>query len=365
MKRITLLKLALIITILAAVPATTRADCAGSSVTFRTEVVTYYETYYELPAEQNLNEEWACNYETNNGRRYCRVRLYGVMHSPLYFVREGQRPPQFPVIVYNHGSEEEFTAYTKACSIANYFVPKGYIVFVPFRRGHGDQLNSAKSTGVYIEDMLTDFDNRRPAHDTTCGDRQCYKAELLREQAEEDVAAAFTYLSGRADTKKDRSLNLVSAVSGSSYGGAITVLVNRLDLGQRAAVAFSPAAQNWGAVNFAYAAKRWVDAGNFTPLQDELLKASQDAKAPAFYLQAKWDYDTRATIDLAYAHAYGGNDPTHGQRFMAAIFPYDKPGPDPLDPDQLDYQSVHVGFANSTDIWGAAVLDFIRTYGVK
>jgi len=244
-------------------------------------------------------------------------------------------------------------------------VPKGYIVFVPFRRGQGDHANDARSTGIYIEDMLTDFENRREAHDTTCADRGCYKAQLLKAQADEDLVRAFNWLTARGNVKTDRAGEPLLAFLGSSYGGAVTVLVNRLSLGHKAAVPIAPAAQNWGSVNFAYAATKWRDAGGFTALQEELLKAAQSAKAPAFYIQAKWDFDTRATIDLAYAHAYGGNDPEHGKHFMASIFPYDKPGPDPNDPTQLDYDSVHKAFASRTDLWGTAVLDFFKRCGVK
>jgi hypothetical protein len=144
-------------------------------------------------------------------------------------------------------------------------------------------------------------------------------------------------------------------VMGSSYGGRVTVLFNRIDHGQQAAVVFSPAAQAWG------------DASNPTEIQTALLAAAADAQTPAFYLQAKWDFDTRPTIDLAYAHHYGGNDPQHGKRFMASIYEYPKPpdlNPDP-DVEELDYDSVHKGFASDTARWGTAVLDFIKRYGVE
>jgi len=92
------------------------------------------------------------------------------------------------------------------------------------------------------------------------------------------------------------------------------------------------------------------------------LTAANTAQKPAFYLQAKWDYDTRATIDLAYAHAYGSNDSTHGNRFVASIFPYKK---FLLENGEVDYQSAHAGFAEDTDVWGSSVRAFLKLYGVK
>ena len=74
--------------------------------------------------------------------------------------------------------------------------------------------------------------------------------------------------------------------------------------------------------------------------------------------------DTRPTSDLAYAHAYGAADEKHGNRFMASIYGYPKPDVDPAT-GQLDYQSVHAGFAKDPDRWGTAVLDFIRRNGVQ
>ena len=262
----------------------------------------------------------------------------------------------------NHGSGAEFEAYNKHCEIANYFVPEGYMVFVPFRRGQGD--NDApfgdKSTGIYIEDMLDDFSSANPTynHPTNCTTRGCYKAEIFKQQAFWEVFQAAIYLQKRSDIKRDEN-GFALAIMGNSYGGAVTAFANAYFLGQRAAVVFSPGTQ------------QWEDAtclpGDQTcggEVQKALLSAARNAKYPAFYLQAKWDYDTRPTIDLAYAHAYGGSDEKHGDRFMASIFPYPKPDIDP-DTGELDYQSVHAGFFKEPSRWGPAVLEFLRQYDVK
>lgn len=335
MKRIALFAGGLALVAMAPAPA--RASCPGSSAVFRTSIVTYVSL--NLPA---FSPDSRCTVAGG----VCQIRLRGVLHWPLYLTQVGQPVPQFPAVVWNHGSEETFTAATKGCALATYLVPKGYIVFVPFRRGHGEDdagpdPDPNKSTGTYIEDEVAACPTSDPS---------CTRTQLLTDQADQEVAAAYEYLKARADVKDD-----AIAVMGSSYGGRVTVLFNRIDHGQQATVAFSPASQAWS------------DAQTPTSIQTALLDAAADAQTPTFYLQAKWDYDTRPTIDLAYAQHYGGSDPQHGRRFMASIYEYPKPpdlNPDP-DVEELDYQSVHTGFASDTARWGPAVLDFIKRYGVE
>lgn len=348
-----------------AVPSQVFAECSIDTEKIRTSVVTYYEAnLYYNPSD--MTDSRCTIVQNSDGRAICRIRLRGTLYVP----RTTDSTAKFPAIVVNHGSEETFEANKKFCTIANYFVPRGYIVFAPFRRGHGDNdppypnnptQISDKSTGIYIEDMLDDYLSANPVynHPTNCTTRGCYKAEILEHQADEEIPYAVTYLKNRPNIKRQADGDFAIAIMGSSYGGAVTDLANKYSLGQKAAVVFSPGAQNWAPETCAP-----FDLTCGTPLQKSLLSAARDAKEPAFYLQAKWDYDTRPTIDLAYAHAYGSSDPKHGNRFMASIFPYPNPCPDRPCTDD-DYQSVHVGFFSEPSRWGPSVLDFLKLYGVK
>lgn len=365
LNRTTLLMIASAIVMLAAVPSQALADCNGEPANYRRLIVTYYEV--DLVYNPSAATDSRCTLiRTGAGRTFCRIRLRGALYLPL----DAERGSKFPAIIVNHGSGAEFEANTRLCEIANYFVPKGYIVFAPFRRGQGDddapypnnpaQL-SDKSTGIYIEDMLDDFEsgNQIYKHPTNCLTRACYKTEIFEQQAGAEVADyAINYLKNRPDIKGDAGGGYAIALMGNSYGGAVTVLANRLFAGHMAAVAFSPAAQQWADDTCPP-----DDQTCGTPVQKAMLSAARNATKPAFYLQAKWDYDTRPTIDLAYAHAYGGNDDKHGKRFMASIFEYPKPDIDPST-GELDFQSVHVGFARDTARWGPAVLDFLKRNGV-
>ncbi|MBC7930269.1 MAG: hypothetical protein H7Z38_06825 [Rubrivivax sp.] len=361
MKRTTLLKLALALAALAAAPSTARAQCSSE---FSTTLVKYYETEYELPpfAQRDETAESICSIRTEGGRRICTVRLWGALHQPdsdLMF-------PKFSTLIFNHGSEETFTAKGKYCRVAKYFVPKGYAVFVPFRRGQGDSDHAdgnRRSSGRYIEDVVDDFTNNPNGHNTTCpaGAGACYRAQLLKLEADEEVARAVRYLTvTRELVVKESDGDYKLAVAGNSYGGSVTVFFNRKAHGQKAVMPFAAAAENWDKVNFDYAAQGW-DISFPDSVLGALLSAAKNAKRPAFYLQAKWDYDTRSTIDLAYAHAYGSSDPTHGDKFMASIFPYRK---FLFQNGEIDYQSAHAGFADATDVWGASVLAFLKLYNV-
>ncbi len=222
------------------------ADCKKGDVpeNYRKTVVTYYDLDY--PAGSDFDSR--CNYFTDsNGKRICRIRLRGTLYRPLEATQtRGSQPKQYPTLLINHGSKHFFEPETKFCTLAEYFVPKGYMIFAPFRRGRGDENSTAdRSTGVYVSDMIEDWDSGDPkyGHKTNCTTRSCYKAQLLRKRADEEVALAMEYLKKRPDVKRDAKnpKEYDIAIMGISYGGAVTVFANRLDLRQKASVAFRPA----------------------------------------------------------------------------------------------------------------------------
>jgi len=362
MSRTTPVTIVVALALAVAGPVSARAACSAGPYTV--EFVQYYSASYPLPPFDQRNEtaESICDIEhSKSGQRICKIKLWGALYEPI--VDPDQIFAQFPALIFNHGSGPVPDA--TFCEVGKYFAERGYIVLIPFRRGQGDPTpNDHLSSGTYAADVLDDFVNDPAHHNTTCTTKDCYTAELLRLQADEEVVFARDYLWFHARVKKDRNGDAVFAVGGNSWGGAVTVFFNRKDHRQRAVLAFSPASQYWEEVNFAYAAEGWILGTGLTSrrtLVGALLPAAIDATHPAFYLQAKWDYDTRATIDLAYAHAYGGDDPTHGHRFMASIFPYKK---FVFENGEVDYQSAHTGFIRATEQWGPSALAFLKLYGV-
>ena len=349
-------------------PITIFALCQGEEEKYRKfDGQVYYETDY--PALFSFDSR--CRYYTDaQGRWRCEILQSGTLYLPprsAYQVPKGAPPATFPAIIINHGSGKEIEADRRYCVIANYFVPKGYIVFVPMRRGQSNADGSSKSTGIYIEDMVADWQSASPAwfHDTQCDSGGCYREELFKQQADQEVVAAVDYLRSRTDVKSEpkNPEDHRIAIMGSSYGGVVTVFANRRTIGQKAVVAFSPGAQQW---SDEICGPNEQNCG--TPVQNSLIAAARSANKPAFYLQAKWDYDTRPTIDLAYAHAYGSNDPKHSRGWNAAIFPYQYPCPT-SDPSscvpKTHFQSIHTGFFTDPGVWGPGVLNFLRRYDVK
>lgn len=135
----------------------------------------------------------------------------------------------FPTIVWNHGSEPNPGGGAQFDSVASIFVPHGYVVFAPTRRGHGE------SNGAYITDVV-----KRTR--SSAGDSAAFAVmtHLLETEQLDDQIAGLTYL---------KTLPFVDAkrlgVAGCSFGGIQTLLGAERGLGYRAAMPISPAALNW------------------------------------------------------------------------------------------------------------------------
>jgi carboxymethylenebutenolidase len=185
--------------------------------------------------------------------------LHGFIYKP-----EGKGP--FPAVLWNHGSERRPGWLPE---LAPLFLSKGYILFIPHRRGHG------RSPGEYVMDLLD------RANQSGGPQARSRKLVELVELHLEDQTAALSYLKGLPDVDQQRI-----AVAGCSFGGIQTVLMAERGLGLRAAVDFAGAAQNWE---------------HSQELRDRMLKAVRQAQMPIFFIQAKNDYDISPSRDLAAA----------------------------------------------------------------
>jgi dienelactone hydrolase len=234
----------------------------------------------------------------------CTIDLEGYLYLP-----QGATGPM-PAIVYNHGSEQ---LPGPKCAIAEYFVPRGYVVFVPHRRGHG------RSTGVY----LTDY---------TGGTQISY----LQDQVA-DVTAAWTYVQGVQNGAGAAVDATRMALMGHSYGGIETLLTNATSLGQRAAVDLCGDSESWGNTGFQTALTAAVDA----------------AHAPIFFAQPQNDVHTDPTT------YYSSEAGAQKQMYQATIYP---PVPNAASPE--DAHSRFVGDAAEVAQWGSGALDFLHRYGM-
>ena len=107
------------------------------------------------------------------------LSLIGFLYRP-----DGEGP--FPALIWNHGSEQRPDAGAQFDSVASIFVPAGYVVFAPVRRGHGG------SQGRYIVDDIRQerrFSGWEKAARST--------VQLLETEQLADQLAGLAYGSGR------------------------------------------------------------------------------------------------------------------------------------------------------------------------
>jgi pimeloyl-ACP methyl ester carboxylesterase len=273
-----------------------------------------------------------------------KVRLRGWV-----FIPDGTPPPDgFPVLIFNHGSEESPSA---KCVFADYFTAqKDFILFVPIRRGH------TGSTGEYFEDYAA-----RKAEESCpaafCTDelltfwRRYWTVEYLRDQRQ-DVVSAIDHLKGYPKANPHRI-----GVMGHSFGGIVSLFFNMLSGDDtRAVVDISGGAQSWESNEY---------------LQQELKNAVDNAERPLYFLQPRNDASRLPTAHLSFRAGL------RAMRWQASIFApvpdsliQPCPRPDPNDPTrELSCGDVAHGkfVTDATQVatWAPVVLEFLQRMGVR
>jgi dienelactone hydrolase len=150
------------------------------------------------------------------------LTLAGYIYKPA-----GDGP--FPAVLWNHGSEPDPGGRAEFDSVAAIFVPAGFVVFAPMRRGHSD------SEGEYIRDSI---EHESAASGPSAGMR--LGAQLLETSQVDDQLAGLAFLEQQAFVDTTRIV-----VAGCSFGGIQTLFGAARHVGYRAAVAISPAALSW------------------------------------------------------------------------------------------------------------------------
>jgi dienelactone hydrolase len=150
------------------------------------------------------------------------ISLVGFLYKP-----EGEGP--WPALLWNHGSEENPGKGRQFQTIASVFVPGGYVVFAPQRRGHGE------SDGDYIVSQAK-FTARLQGRNVA--DNLMIRA-LETEQLRDQLAGlAFLQQLPYVDSKR-------IFVAGCSFGGIQSLLGAESRAGYRAALAISPGGLMW------------------------------------------------------------------------------------------------------------------------
>jgi carboxymethylenebutenolidase len=211
-------------------------------------------------------------------------------------------------ILWNHGSGKTVGAMD---SVTPYFISKGYVFFVPHRRGQGE------SPGPYIRYEVTNAGSR--------GERGQLLVNLHEAQFE-DQLAGLEYLKNLTIVDKNRI-----AVMGNSFGGIQTMLAVERGPGYRVAVDCSGAAETWS---------------SFSSVRSRLTDAARNAKMPVFFLQAENDYNLTPNRVLSEEVRKAGKP------VEAKVYPSFGTGP----------RDGHSFCVRGTEIWGPDVFKFIETY---
>jgi dienelactone hydrolase len=226
------------------------------------------------------------------------------------FLFKPSRPGPFPGLIWNHGSERDPGTAPQFDAVAAVFVPAGYVVFAPMRRGHGD------SEGTYIQYMLQS--ERREQ-------RNWLQVRLLESEQLDDQLAGLAYLKSLPYVDQSRL-----AVAGCSYGGIQTLLGAERGAGYKAAVAISPAALSW----------------NGNPLlQERLILAARKTEIPVFLIQPPKD------ASLEPSRVLGGEFRRLGKPYTGKIYPEDIP-------ESLQTHCFG-GIRRGSHVWAQDVLAFL------
>lgn len=236
------------------------------------------------------------------------LSLKGVLWRPL-----GKGP--FPAVLFNHGSGKDYT--DELAALGPIFVARGYIMFWPYRRGHG----LSADQGEWVRDQLDAALAEGGEHL-----RSTTMTELLLGPHLADQTAALDWLVAQPDVDPTRVY-----VAGNSFGGVETVLISAETDRVRAAVDFAGAALNWA---------------HSADLRAAMIQAATNAQVPLMFIQADNDADTSPSRDLAAAMQKAGKD------FRIHIFP--RFGVTPQDGHSFGY------FGG--EIWGDTVFDFFAEY---
>lgn len=182
------------------------------------------------------------------------IALAGELFKP-----KGEGP--FPAILYNHGSASGMWSSQASRAIGPLFAQKGWVFFMPYRRGQG---LSAKA-GPYIGDEIAKAQRRGGTKDAAAT-----MVRLLSTDHLQDQLAALQWLRSQPFVKSHQV-----AVAGNSFGGVETVL-GAAQATYCAAVDASGGAESWRAA---------------PELQALMKSAVRQSNAPIFFFQAENDFD--------------------------------------------------------------------------
>jgi dienelactone hydrolase/tetratricopeptide (TPR) repeat protein len=237
-----------------------------------------------------------------------------------YIFKPAGRGP-FPAVVWSHGSEPRPGASQQFDGVARVFVPHGFVVFAPTRRGHDE------SDGPYLT-----YERSRVigAGGQRAGDSLV--ARVLPTEQLDDQLAGLAWLKHVPFVDTTRIV-----VAGCSFGGVQALLAaeNGRARGIRAAVTMSPFSMNWD--HNAQARERFV-------------RGVSRVDVPVFLIQPPKDVSLGPSRDLGAEFRRLGKD------YREKVYP---------DTIPAEFQSHCFGGGQGNSIWAADVVSFVDSVLVR
>jgi len=237
-----------------------------------------------------------------------------------YIFKPAGRGP-FPAVVWNHGSEIRPGAGAQFDGIARVFVPRGFVVFAPTRRGHDE------SDGPYLN---TERARVIGAGGPRAGDSLV--ARRLPTEQLDDQLAGIAWLQHVPFVDAGRIV-----VAGCSFGGVQALLAaeNGRARGIRAAVTMSPFSMNWD---------------HNVAARERFVRGVSRVDVPVFLIQPPKDVSLGPSRDL------GAEFKRLGKDYRGKVYP------DTIPPE---LQSHCFGGGQGNSIWAADVVSFVDSVLVR
>ena len=301
-------------------------DTVGAGFAYRRLAGNWHAADADLPALAEVRRGAATLTETVLGadsvplvKKRVAFRNGSLWLEGYIFKPEGHGP--FPVVVWNHGSEPRPGAGGQFDGIARVFVPRGFVVFAPTRRGHDE------SDGAYIT-------NERARVVATGGQRagDSLVARRLPTEQLDDQLAGIAWLERVPFVDTTRIV-----VAGCSFGGVQALLAAEggRARGIRAAVTMSPFAMNWD---------------HNTLGRERLVRGVSRIDVPVFLIQPPKDVSLGPSRDL------GAEFQRLGKDYRGKVYPEAIPA---------SVQSHCFGGSQGDSIWAADVLWFVDSVLVR
>ncbi len=216
------------------------------------------------------------------------LTLGGVVYKP-------DGPGPFPTVIWNHGSEKTPARFRQFDAVADIFVPAGYVVFAPSRRGHDS------SEGAYIVDLM-DAEERKGGP-TGVGRLM---VRLHETEQLDDQFAGIAYAKTLPFVDANRMV-----VAGCSFGGIQSLLAAERGGDVKAAFSISPGALTWS---------------KYPPIRDRLLTAVHKTSIPVRLIQPPKDASLEPARVLGEEARKAGKDAFITKVYSRDIVPKDEQG---------------------------------------